>query len=95
MEREIVKQIQKLCDKTKASINITDSVIRDAGAKKYIEEHMSSRRHRLLVWNVQDVFAELASLDRSWVKWSDIKGVAKRLFGQDERYHKIRDCWQA
>lgn len=29
MEREIVKQIQKLCDKTKASINITDAVIRD------------------------------------------------------------------
>lgn len=76
-------------------LNIDLMVSHDAGAKKYIEEHMSSRRHRLLVWNVQDVFAELASLDRSWVKWSDIKGVAKRLFGQDERYHKIRDCWQA
>ena len=29
MEREIVKQIQKLCDETKARMNITDTVIRD------------------------------------------------------------------
>ena len=76
-------------------LNIDLMVSHDAGAKKYIEEHMSSRRHRLIVWNIQDVFAGLASLDRSLVKWSDIKGVAKRLFGQDERYHMIRDCWQS
>ena len=76
-------------------LNIDLMVSHDDGAKKYIEEHMSSRRHELTVWNIQDVFKALAFCDRDIVKWRDIKGVAKRLFGQDKRYMMIHDSWQS
>lgn len=75
-------------------LHIDLMVSHDIGAKSYIENHMSSARHPLMVYNIGDVLVFLAACDRSVVKWQDVKGVAKRLFS-GSYYDNIRDCWQA
>lgn len=58
--------------------------------KRYIENNMSSGRHKLSVQNISDVLISLASMDRSCVKWADIKGLSKFLYGSCDKYEEIR-----
>lgn len=74
-------------------MNIDLMVSDDVGAKKYIECHMNSSRHKLSVQNIPDVLISLSETDRSRVKWQDLKGLAKSLYGIGKRYQEIRDYW--
>lgn len=77
-------------------LNIDLMVSDDNGAKNYIEKNLSSKRHKLSVQNIPDVLLSLASSDRCFLHWQDIKGLIKRLYGKNSKiYIEIRKCWQS
>ncbi len=77
-------------------LNIDLMVSDDNGAKNYIEKNLSSKRHKLSVQNIPDVLLSLASSDRCFLHWQDIKGIIKRLYGKNSKiYIEIRKCWQS
>lgn len=68
----------------------------DRAAKAFVENRLSSRRHKIVVYNIFDTLVELHNRDACGIKWSEIKGMAKYAFeNAKDKYNKINGIWHA
>lgn len=73
-------------------MNINLMMSDDYEAKQYVTNRLSSKRHPINVYNINDTLLLLAENKERSLQWKDIKGLAKRLF-ENNRYDNIRKQW--
>lgn len=66
----------------------------DGDAKSFVTNRLSSRRHKITVYNIYDTLVELHNLENLSIKWSEVKGMAKRVFERAMyKYDAINELW--
>lgn len=66
----------------------------DGAAKAFVTNRLSSRRHRIEVYNVYETLEWIYRTGSTTIKWSDIKGMAKNAFAMAMyKYDKINKLW--
>lgn len=66
----------------------------DKSAKYYITSRLSSRRHKVLVYNVYDVLKMIGQKKTRSIKWAGVKATAKAAFANTEDlYNDIYNIW--
>lgn len=64
----------------------------DGSAKSNVRTYLSSDRHPISVLNVYDTLELIAKKRNKELKWSEIKGLAKRVLSE-KRYDMINSMW--
>lgn len=64
----------------------------DGQAKEFTMNKLSSRKHRIVVYNLFDTLVEVHKLDNSNVKWMEIKGMAKNVLSVN-KYNRLNEIW--
>lgn len=66
----------------------------DGDAKSFVTNRLSSRRHKIMVYNIYDTLVALHELENTSIKWADVKGMAKRVFENTRhKYDGINELW--
>lgn len=66
----------------------------DGGAKSFVQTKLSSRRHKIDVYNVYDTLVEVYNISNRSIKWNEIKGFAKYVFANaNDKYKKLNEIW--
>lgn len=66
----------------------------DKSAKYYITSRLSSRRHRIEVYNVYDALKMIGQKRIKKIKWSEVKVTAKAAFAiKEDWYNEIYHIW--
>lgn len=66
----------------------------DGQAKQFTMNKLSSRSHRITVYNIYDMLVELHKLENCSIKWADVKGMAKYAFDEArDKYDRINKIW--
>ena len=64
----------------------------DGSAKSNVRTYLSSERHPISVLNVYDTLELIAQKSNTELKWSEIKGLAKRVL-PEAKYDMINSIW--
>ena len=66
----------------------------DGGAKSFVQTQLSSRRHKIDVYNIYDTLEEIYKIPNRSIKWNEIKGFAKFVFANaNYKYKKLNEIW--
>ncbi|AKN34245.1 hypothetical protein Ccar_24315 [Clostridium carboxidivorans P7] len=66
----------------------------DGGAKKYVVNQLSSRKHKISVYNVYDTLKNIGEKQVKYLSWSEIKATAKFAFEKiPEKLEEINNIW--
>lgn len=76
-------------------INVDLFMSDDGGAKTFVTQHLSSRRHRLTVYNIFDTLKIIGEKDDKTIQWKQIKGFAKRVIKSKDKVEVINQIWHS
>lgn len=66
----------------------------DGAAKAFVTNRLSSRRHKIEVYNIYDTLEWIYKMGSTTIKWSEIKGMAKSVFAKAKhKYDEINNLW--
>ena len=75
-------------------MNIGIMLSDDGAAKTYVENNMRIAGEAMVVRNIYDTLVIIGGKNDRAMKWSEIKGLAKRVFkNSDKKYKAIQAIW--
>lgn len=90
-EKENLGEIRSALMAIRMNVNLFMSD--DRGAKTFVTNHLSSRRHRLAVYNIYDTLEEIGKKEYKDMTWKQVRGFVKRVIKSPEEVEEINRIW--